>query len=63
MSTAIGIGYLTPKVKRFTAARNERGPTDPEAHQSLLRGLLLVAGIDLALMLLIVIDMTVKPFS
>jgi uncharacterized membrane protein len=59
ISTAIGIGYLTPKVKRFTAVRTERGPTDPEA-QSLLRGLLLAARIDAALLLLIVIDMTVK---
>jgi uncharacterized membrane protein len=62
ISTAIGIGYLTPKVKRFTAVRTERGPTDPEA-QALIRSLLLVARIDLTVLLLIVIDMTVKPFS
>jgi hypothetical protein len=40
----------------------ERGPADPEA-ASLLRNITLAARVDVALLLLIVIDMTVKPFS
>jgi hypothetical protein len=40
----------------------ERGPADPEA-ASPLRKVTLAARIDVALLLLIVIDMTVKPFS
>jgi hypothetical protein len=40
----------------------DRGPADPEV-KSLLRGITLAARIDVAFLLLIVIDMTVKPFS
>jgi uncharacterized membrane protein len=61
-SAAIGIGYITPRVSRLTAIISERGPTDPEA-LLLLRNLTLAARIDLAFLLVIVIDMTVKPFS
>jgi uncharacterized membrane protein len=61
-SAAIGIGYITPKVKRLTSVMSERGPADPEATR-LLRNVTLAARIDVAFLLLIVIDMTVKPFS
>jgi uncharacterized membrane protein len=61
-SAAIGIGFITPKVKRLTAIATERGLADPEA-ASLLRRITLAARIDVAFLLLIVIDMTVKPFS
>jgi uncharacterized membrane protein len=61
-SAAIGVGYIAPKVKRLTAVMMERGPADPEA-QTLLRNITLAARIDVAFLLLIVIDMTVKPFS
>ena len=40
----------------------ERGPQDPEV-QTRLRRILLVLRIDVAVMLLIVFDMVVKPFS
>jgi hypothetical protein len=40
----------------------ERGLVDPEAKR-LLRNITLAARIDVAVLLLIVIDMTVKPFS
>jgi uncharacterized membrane protein len=62
ISAAIGIGYITPKVKRLTAVMAERGPADPEA-KTLLRNVTIAARIDVASLLLIVIDMTVKPFS
>jgi uncharacterized membrane protein len=61
-SAAIGIGYITPKVKRLSALMADRGPADPEV-KSLLRRITLAARIDVAFLLLIVIDMTVKPFS
>jgi uncharacterized membrane protein len=62
ISTAIGVGYLTPRVKRLMPIMTERGPSDPEA-ASLLRNITLAGRIDVALTLLIVVDMTVKPFS
>jgi uncharacterized membrane protein len=61
-SAAIGIGYITPRVSRLTALVSERGPTDPEA-QLLLRNIALAARIDVAVLLMIIVDMTVKPFS
>jgi hypothetical protein len=49
-------------VKRLVAITTERGLADPEA-KTLLRNVTLAARVDLAFLLLIVIDMTVKPFS
>lgn len=62
ISTATGVAYLTPKIKRLTALVAERGEQDPQV-QALLRQVLLVARVDVALLFLIVIDMTVRPFS
>jgi hypothetical protein len=55
-------GLITPRVKRLSALMADRGPADPEV-KSLLRKITLAARIDVAFLLLIVIDMTVKPFS
>ena len=46
----------------LSALMADRGPADPEV-KSLLRRITLAARIDVAFLLLIVIDMTVKPFS
>jgi uncharacterized membrane protein len=62
ISTVLGVGYLTPRVKRLMPILAERGPSDPEA-AALLRNITLAGRVDVALLLLIVIDMTVKPFS
>jgi uncharacterized membrane protein len=61
-SAATGLLFLTPETKRLTKAMTERGPKDSEV-QSRLRRILLVLRVDAALMLLIVFDMVVKPFS
>ena len=61
-SAATGILFLTPETKRLTKAMTERGPKDPEV-QTRLRRILLVLRVDVAVMLLIVFDMVVKPFS
>ena len=61
-SAATGIVFLTPETKRLTRAMAARGPKDPEV-QARLRRILLVLRADIALMLLIVFDMVVKPFS
>jgi uncharacterized membrane protein len=60
ISTAIGVGFLTPRIKQLNELIQERGERDPEV-QAAVQPLLLAARIDIALLLLIVIDMTVKP--
>jgi uncharacterized membrane protein len=59
---ALGIGVLAPLSKRAAAAIEASGPTSPEA-QALVTRILLVARIDVAVLLLVIVDMVVKPFS
>jgi len=60
ISTAVGIGFLTPRIKRINKLLEDHDPRDPEV-QRVVTPLLLAARLDIALLLLIVIDMTVKP--
>jgi uncharacterized membrane protein len=60
ISTAIGIGFLTPRIKKLTRLLEHHDARDPEV-QAVVTPLLLAARLDIALLLLIVIDMTVKP--
>jgi uncharacterized membrane protein len=60
VSTAIGVGFLTPRIKALNALIEERGEKDA-AVQAAVKPILLAARLDIALLLLIVIDMTVKP--
>jgi len=60
ISTAIGVGFLTPRIKTLNSLIDEHGDRDP-AVQAAVRPILLAARLDIALLLLIVIDMTVKP--
>jgi uncharacterized membrane protein len=57
-----GIAFLQPQTKKFNALVEERGPEVPET-QAALKKLLLVARFDVALLLLVVADMTAKPFA
>jgi uncharacterized membrane protein len=60
ISTAVGVGFLTPRIKTLTALLDDHDARDPEV-QSVVAPILLAARLDIALLLLIVIDMTVKP--
>jgi uncharacterized membrane protein len=60
ISTAIGIGFLTPRIKKLNMLLEDHDARDPEV-QAVVTPLLLAARLDIALLLLIVIDMTVKP--
>ena len=62
ISAATGILFLGPEAKRLNAVAARFGPDSPEAKMRLQR-ILLVARADVALMLIIVFDMVVKPFS
>jgi uncharacterized membrane protein len=59
---ALGLGVLAPLSKRTAAAIATSGPTSPEA-QALVTRILLVARVDAAVLLLVIVDMVVKPFS
>jgi len=60
VSTAIGIGYLSPASKKLTKLLAERGPDDAEVRPALDR-LIGVARFDVVLLILIVVDMAAKP--
>ena len=59
-SFILGAGFLGPESGRIAAIAEERGPTDPEAQRRLGR-VLLLGRIELVLLILVVLDMVVKP--
>jgi uncharacterized membrane protein len=60
LSFVSGAGYLGPESGRLSRMVEERGPEDPEYRQRLKR-IFLVSRIELLLLILVVLDMTVKP--
>jgi uncharacterized membrane protein len=58
----IGVGVLAPASKKVSALLAERGPDDPEVKAQTAR-ILLIARADIAMLLLVVVDMVTKPFS
>lgn len=59
---ATGLGILTPRVKKIDELLAEKGADAPETMDA-IRRVLLIVRFDVALLLLVVADMTVKPFS
>lgn len=59
-STIVGAGYLGPESGRLSTLVDERGPEDPEYQRS-LRRIFFVSRIELLLLVLAVLDMTIKP--
>ena len=57
-----GVGFLAPRAKKLHALMETAGPTAPET-QAAIREILRIARIDTAVLLLVVVDMVVKPFS
>jgi uncharacterized membrane protein len=57
-----GVGVLSPMTKKIAALTEEKGPNHPETAAAITRVLQLVR-IDVAMLLLVVVDMVVKPFS
>jgi uncharacterized membrane protein len=58
----IGVGVLSPMAKKLNVLVAEKGPTAPET-QSAITKILLVARADVAMLLLVIVDMVTKPFS
>ena len=59
---ATGIGVLSPLAKKVDRSIAELGPAAPET-QAAIQRILLVARFDVAVLLLVVVDMVTKPFS
>jgi uncharacterized membrane protein len=59
---AIGIGLIAPTVKKLHAVIETNGPTHPEAI-ALIKRVMLIARVDSALLLVVVLDMVTKPFA
>jgi uncharacterized membrane protein len=57
-----GIAVLSPMTKKIAALTEAKGPNDPETAAAITRVLQIVR-IDIAMLLLVVVDMVTKPFS
>jgi uncharacterized membrane protein len=55
-----GAGFLGPETGRIARLSDERGPTDPEV-QSRIGRLVVISRIELLVIVLIVLDMVLKP--
>jgi uncharacterized membrane protein len=60
LSFIAGAGYLGPESGRLSNLLEERGADDPE-YQRRLRRIFVVSRIELVLLILVVLDMAVKP--
>jgi uncharacterized membrane protein len=59
---AIGIGLIAPTVKKLHALIEAKGPTHPDSI-ALIKRVMLIARVDAALLLVVVLDMVTKPFA
>jgi uncharacterized membrane protein len=60
LSFLVGAGYLGPESGRLSKLVDERGPEDAE-YQARLKRIFFVSRIELVLLILVVLDMVVKP--
>ncbi len=60
LSFVAGAGYLGPESGRLSKLAAERSPDDPEYRRRIAR-IFVVSRIELLLLILVVLDMTVKP--
>lgn len=59
-SFLVGAGYLGPESGRLGKLLEAKGPADPEYQRRLAR-IFLISRIELVLLVLVVLDMTIKP--
>ncbi len=62
ISFVTGIGFLAPRAKRLVELFDTVGAAAPET-QAAIRQILLIARVDVAVLLVVVMDMFLKPFS
>jgi uncharacterized membrane protein len=61
-SFVVGVTVLSPMAKRVDGLLQTAGPRAPETQAAISR-ILLIARFDVAVLMLVVVDMVVKPFS
>jgi len=61
-SFVVGVAVLGPRSKKLDALLTQNGPDDAET-QAAISKLLLIARADIAVLLLVIVDMVTKPFS
>jgi hypothetical protein len=57
-----GVAFLSPRAKRIAALLETKGAAAAET-QAAIREILLIARIDVGVLLIVVADMLLKPFS
>ena len=62
LSFTTGIAVLAPLTRRIVTLSETAGPTAPET-QDAIRRILLIARVDTGVLLLVIADMLMKPFS
>jgi uncharacterized membrane protein len=58
----VGVAVLSPMAKRIDASAAQNGPTHPET-LALIDRIMLIARVDVAVLMLVVLDMVTKPFA
>ena len=58
----LGVAVLTPMSAKVSAIITDKGPDAPESRAAIAR-ILLIARADVAMLLLVIVDMVTKPFS
>ena len=58
----VGIAILSPLAKKIDASAEKNGPTHPET-MALIERIMLIARFDVAVLMLVVLDMVTKPFA
>jgi uncharacterized membrane protein len=58
----VGITILSPMAKRIDVSAEQNGPTHPET-LALIERIMLIARVDIAVLMVVVLDMVTKPFA
>jgi uncharacterized membrane protein len=58
----VGVGILSPLAKKIDHAAETNGPTHPETI-ALIEKIMLIGRFDVAILMLVVLDMVTKPFA
>jgi uncharacterized membrane protein len=62
LTFGVGVGILSPMAKKIDASAEKNGPTHPETI-ALIERIMLVGRFDVAVLMLVVLDMVTKPFA
>jgi uncharacterized membrane protein len=58
----VGVGVLSPLAKKIAQTAEEKGPEHPDT-MALIERIMLIGRFDVAVLMLVVVDMVTKPFA